>query len=108
MPTANDEEQELPVPFHPSLDLVTSCKQVFTKCSYRIPPYRTDSELTVILTGSRRLMVYKRIPDQDVDAAALESFLARDIAAPAGISVDELNPFRRRYFAAFRDEDPEA
>lgn len=36
MPTANDEDQELPVPFHPCLELVNSCKQVFTKCTYHL------------------------------------------------------------------------
>lgn len=56
--------------------------------------------------GSRRLMVYKRIPDSEVSAAALKAFEAREIAAPAGISADELNPFRKKYFAAFRDETP--
>lgn len=49
-------------------------------------------------------MVYKRIPDSEVDPDALKAFETREIVPPAGISVDELNPFRRRYFAAFRDE----
>ncbi|POR39005.1 tRNA (Guanine(10)-N2)-methyltransferase [Tolypocladium paradoxum] len=32
MPTANDEEQEIPVPAHPCLELVVVCVQVFNKC----------------------------------------------------------------------------
>jgi tRNA (guanine10-N2)-methyltransferase len=51
-------------------------------------------------------MVYKRLPDSEVDPVALKAFEAKEIAAPAGISADELNPFRKRYFAAFRDESP--
>lgn len=32
MPTANDEEQELGIPSHPALELVSSSVQVFNKC----------------------------------------------------------------------------
>lgn len=32
MPTANDEELEIPVPRHPSLDIVDVCTQPFNKC----------------------------------------------------------------------------
>lgn len=32
MPTANDEEQEIPVPTHPCLEVVVVCVQVFNKC----------------------------------------------------------------------------
>lgn len=49
-------------------------------------------------------MVYRRLRDDEIDQKALEDFSAREAAAPVGVSVDELNPFRRRYFAAFRDE----
>lgn len=34
MPTANDEDQEIPVPTHPSLELVVICVQKFNKCKY--------------------------------------------------------------------------
>jgi hypothetical protein len=51
-------------------------------------------------------MIYKRIPDHDVDAATLRAFEERVIAAPAGTTADELNSFRRRYFTAFKDEPP--
>jgi hypothetical protein len=49
-------------------------------------------------------MVYKKIPDRDIDLTALQAFEGREAAAPVGVSVDELNPFRRRYFAAFSHE----
>lgn len=32
MPTANDEDKEMPVPTHPSLELVVICAQRFNKC----------------------------------------------------------------------------
>lgn len=32
MPTANDEAQEIPVPTHPCLALISVCTQVFNKC----------------------------------------------------------------------------
>ncbi len=32
IPTANDEEQEVPVPTHPYLEIVAVCTQTFTKC----------------------------------------------------------------------------
>ncbi|PHH71455.1 hypothetical protein CDD82_6502 [Ophiocordyceps australis] len=35
MPTANDEEQEIPIPLHPCLQLVVVCVQVFNKCKAR-------------------------------------------------------------------------
>lgn len=34
MPTANDEEQEIPVPAHPCLEVVVVCVQVFNRCTY--------------------------------------------------------------------------
>ena len=36
MPTANDEEVELAIPQNPYLDLVSSCVQVFNKCTFGI------------------------------------------------------------------------
>ena len=37
MPTANDEEQEIPVPEHPCLEIVAVCVQVFNKCTIPDP-----------------------------------------------------------------------
>ena len=34
MPTANDEDQEIAVPTHPCLEIVTVCVQVFYKCEF--------------------------------------------------------------------------
>lgn len=35
MPTANDQDQEIAVPTHPSLVIVSMCVQPFNKCKYR-------------------------------------------------------------------------
>ncbi len=32
MPTANDEDQEIAVPTHPCLEIITVCTQTFQKC----------------------------------------------------------------------------
>lgn len=37
MPTANDEELEIPVPSHPCLELISVCVQVFNKCEPWLP-----------------------------------------------------------------------
>lgn len=36
MPTANDQDQEIPVPSHPGLEIVSVCTQPFNKC--KLPP----------------------------------------------------------------------
>ncbi|KAI0018468.1 S-adenosyl-L-methionine-dependent methyltransferase [Xylariomycetidae sp. FL0641] len=84
MPTANDEEQEIGVPTHPCLGIVTICTQVFNK-------------------WSRRLITYQRLPDADVDPEALAQRNTQAINGN-GLSADELNPFRRHYFRGFRPE----
>ena len=38
MPTANDQSQELPIPSHPCLSLVSVCTQVFNKCMCTTSP----------------------------------------------------------------------
>ncbi|KAK3688332.1 hypothetical protein B0T22DRAFT_439886 [Podospora appendiculata] len=80
-PTANDEDQEIPIPTHPYLEIVNVCTQVFNK-------------------WSRRLITYRRIPDAEVD---LDKVKAREeeSAQLLGKTVDELNPFRRAYFSKF-------
>ncbi|UNI19208.1 tRNA (guanine(10)-N(2))-methyltransferase [Purpureocillium takamizusanense] len=82
MPTANDEEQEIPVPTHPCLEVVAVCVQVFNK-------------------WSRRLITYRRIPDNEVIPLALEAYNAKSKAESIGTTADELNPFRRGYFRKF-------
>lgn len=40
MPTANDEDQELPMPSHPCLERVSVCVQAFYKCMF---PFSSSS-----------------------------------------------------------------
>ncbi|EGS21620.1 uncharacterized protein CTHT_0034840 [Thermochaetoides thermophila DSM 1495] len=79
MPTANDENQEIPVPTHPYLEVVSVCTQTFNK-------------------WSRRLITYRRIPDREVDPEAMK---ARQRRIEVGKTADELNPFRKAYFTKF-------
>ncbi|KAL8342168.1 hypothetical protein RB601_005115 [Gaeumannomyces tritici] len=58
--------------------------------------------------GSRRLIAYRRIPDDLVDAVALCEALERRAARESeGRTADELNPFRRGYFTKFKTDDIE-
>ncbi|KAL2120933.1 hypothetical protein VTJ04DRAFT_4960 [Mycothermus thermophilus] len=84
MPTANDEDQEIPVPTHPYLEIVSVCTQTFNK-------------------WSRRLITYRRIPDAQVDQEAMRK---REEAKPVGKTADELNPFRKAYFSKFESPTP--
>ncbi|CAK7201773.1 hypothetical protein SEUCBS139899_004488 [Sporothrix eucalyptigena] len=88
MPTANDQSQELPIPTHPCLELVSVCTQVFNK-------------------WSRRLITYQRLPNSEVDAEALAAAMAAAVIAPKlkGQTANDLNPFRKSYFSKF--ESPE-
>ncbi|KAF9873713.1 RNA methylase family protein [Colletotrichum karsti] len=83
MPTANDEEQEIPVPEHPRLEIVVMCVQPFNK-------------------WSRRLITYRRIPDGQVDQEKLAAYKR---TTHEGTTADELNPFRRGYFTKFEKEE---
>ncbi|KAH6880161.1 S-adenosyl-L-methionine-dependent methyltransferase [Thelonectria olida] len=86
MPTANDEEQEIPVPTHPCMEIVTVCVQVFNK-------------------WSRRLITYRRLPDAEVSSSALQAYATRKTAEANGTTADELNPFRRGYFKKFEADE---
>ncbi|KAI5462920.1 S-adenosyl-L-methionine-dependent methyltransferase [Mariannaea sp. PMI_226] len=86
MPTANDEEQEIPVPSHPCLEIVVVCIQVFNK-------------------WSRRLITYRRVPDAHVSPLELQAYTARKTTGVSGTTADELNPFRRGYFKKFEADD---
>jgi tRNA (guanine10-N2)-methyltransferase len=33
MPTANDEDQEIKIPQHPSLEIISVCTQAFNRCT---------------------------------------------------------------------------
>ncbi|KAK3938814.1 S-adenosyl-L-methionine-dependent methyltransferase [Diplogelasinospora grovesii] len=84
-PTANDEDQEIPVPTHPYLEIVAVCTQVFNK-------------------WSRRLITYRRIPNSQVDPEAIKALeRMKDEQARSGKTADELNPFRRAYFQGFEN-----
>ncbi|KAJ4143500.1 hypothetical protein NW765_000647 [Fusarium oxysporum] len=86
MPTANDEDQEIPVPSHPYMGVVSVCTQPFNK-------------------WSRRLITYRRLPDSQVSQEALEAYTNRQKLTLNGTSADELNPFRRGYFKKFEAEE---
>ncbi|KAK2755926.1 hypothetical protein FQN54_005722 [Arachnomyces sp. PD_36] len=77
MPTANDD-LEIGIPTHPSLEVVSVCIQPFNK-------------------WSRRLLTYRRLPDGEVSVAAPR----RVKDDPNGKNADDLNSFRRRYFQKF-------
>ncbi|TQV93874.1 hypothetical protein V2A60_003967 [Cordyceps javanica] len=80
MPTANEEDQQIPAPTHPSLQI-------------RLTP-----------TGSRRLITYRRIPDSEVSTEALEAYSDRKLISEIGTTANELNPFRRGYFRKFQSD----
>ncbi|EFY84878.1 RNA methylase family protein [Metarhizium acridum CQMa 102] len=90
MPTANDEDQEIPVPTHPSLEVVVVCVQKFNKC-----------QDLITAVGSRRLITYSRLSDEKVSAAAVAVYHNRKTVSTVGSTVDDLNPFRRGYFKKF-------
>ncbi|KAL2828903.1 hypothetical protein BDW59DRAFT_170692 [Aspergillus cavernicola] len=75
MPTANDEEVQLSVPMHPNLEVISVSVQPFT-------------------TWSRRLITYRRLPEGVVSDVSL----GRQKGDATGVSADELNSFRRKYF----------
>ncbi|CRK26339.1 hypothetical protein BN1708_014487 [Verticillium longisporum] len=83
MPTANDEDQELNAPTHPCLEIVSVCVQPFNR-------------------WSRRLITYRRMPDSQVDQ---EKLSLHKRAKHEGVTADELNPFRERYFKGFKKEE---
>ncbi|KAI1376998.1 tRNA guanosine-2'-O-methyltransferase TRM11 [Hypoxylon crocopeplum] len=87
MPTANDEEQEIPVPTHPCLIIVFVCTQVFNR-------------------WSRRLITYRRLPDSEIDLSALAQ--KKQEEQVKGHTADDLNSFRRAYFRGFKPEQADA
>lgn len=74
MPTANDEDIDLPIPAHPALRLVSVCVQPFNK-------------------WSRRLLTYARLSDAEIDP---EARWEKRVDGGAGAGADELNAFRRK------------
>ncbi|KAJ9143124.1 tRNA (Guanine(10)-N2)-methyltransferase [Pleurostoma richardsiae] len=86
MPTANDENQEIGIPWHPALRTVSVCTQAFNK-------------------WSRRLITYQRLPDARIDQTALLAWKTRAARGHEGVTADELNPFRKGYFTKFQAEE---
>ncbi|EMF16942.1 tRNA guanosine-2'-O-methyltransferase [Sphaerulina musiva SO2202] len=84
-----DEEnvQEYVIPQHPALVLVSQCRQDFNK-------------------WSRRLLTYRRLHDNQVDAHALATYQMRRLQIHEESSTgtaDDLNAFRRQYFQGFKE-----
>lgn len=82
MPVANDVDAEFPIPVHDLLEIKHSCIQVFNK-------------------WSRRLLVYERLPGENVHAQVVADEQKQKTYA-AGRKADELNQFRRMYFSGFQ------
>lgn len=58
-----------------------------------------------IILGSRRLITYRRIPDAQVEAAAIKAYeqAKAERAVEEGKTADDLNPFRNAYFKGFKN-----
>ncbi|KAI4720305.1 tRNA guanosine-2'-O-methyltransferase [Aureobasidium sp. EXF-10727] len=83
MPVANDEDMEIPIPSHPAMQLVAMSVQQFNR-------------------WARRLITYRRVPEAEVDQEALRNREKREEAT--GVTADDLNAFRRKYFQGFKDQ----
>ncbi|KAH0266022.1 RNA methylase family UPF0020 protein, partial [Aureobasidium melanogenum] len=83
MPVANDEDMEIPIPSHPAMELVAMSVQQFNR-------------------WARRLITYRRVPEAQVDQEALRNREKREEAT--GVTADDLNAFRRKYFQGFKDQ----
>ena len=84
LPTSNDADQEIKIPTHPHLELVSVCTQEFNK-------------------WSRRLITYRRLQDNEVKEDEKEGERGeRGQEKENGVSADDLNPFRRGYFQGFK------
>ncbi|KAI9886423.1 MAG: hypothetical protein M1823_001741 [Watsoniomyces obsoletus] len=87
-----------------------------TACEFEIPKHSAMQLLTVSVqtfnNWSRRLLVYRRIPDEEVssvDPLVEGDSKAQDgsgndsdgISSRGGVTADDLNPFRKKYFQGF-------
>lgn len=52
------------------------------------------------ISGERRLITYRRIPDAEVDQDRLNAYVPR--SGGDGATADDLNPFRKGYFTKFK------
>jgi len=80
MPTSNEKDEEISTPTHPCLEIKSVCTQSFNK-------------------WSRRLITYRRREDGEVPET--EALKRERNVNGEGVSADELNPFRKRYFEGF-------
>ncbi|KAL1964678.1 hypothetical protein VTN77DRAFT_6704 [Rasamsonia byssochlamydoides] len=76
MPTSNDEDIELEIPTHPSLEVISVSVQSFGN-------------------WSRRLLTYERLPEGKVSSTTRQR---QKTDNPNGVTADDLNAFRRKYF----------
>ncbi|KAF2214714.1 hypothetical protein CERZMDRAFT_36311 [Cercospora zeae-maydis SCOH1-5] len=79
--------EEYATPQHPTLQLVSQCRQDFNK-------------------WSRRLLTYRRLEDARVDVQAVAAYQMQRLKLQSDDSdgtADDLNDFRRKYFQGFRE-----
>lgn len=90
MPTANDDDIELSIPSHPGLKLVSISVQQFNKCMH----HKWEELRNILMKnpGARRLLTYRRLPDNEVqvDVTALKRERA------VGRTASDLNSFRKK------------
>ncbi|KAJ2902677.1 TRM11 catalytic subunit [Zalerion maritima] len=96
MPTANDDDLEIPVPSHPGMHVVSVCTQPFNKWSRRLITYRRRSALE--MEGETLRKDFEEYMAQMDEARRKE----RDVREGGGRQADELNPFRKAYFSTER------
>ncbi|PSK55418.1 hypothetical protein B9Z65_2807 [Elsinoe australis] len=91
VPVENVDEEgdtgakDVGIPTHPCLRLCSVSTQEFTR-------------------WSRRLIVYARLPDRDIDGPALKQYEAMRKDQLEKGTADELNEFRKRFFEGFRPQ----
>ncbi|KAK1149395.1 NAD-dependent histone deacetylase sir2 [Aspergillus melleus] len=76
MPTSGDEDVKLMIPMHQNLEVVSVSVQPFNN-------------------WARRLITYRRLPEGQVSDVTL----GRQKGDDQGVSADDLNAFRRKYFS---------
>ncbi|BDD58459.1 hypothetical protein MPDQ_003412 [Monascus purpureus] len=81
MPTAGQDEVELAIPMHANLEVVSVSVQPFNN-------------------WARRLITYRRLPEGEFSDITFR----RQKGDEQGVNADELNEFRRKYFAKKQDK----
>ena len=120
MPTANDLDDEISVPRHRDLELLHVCTQPFNKWSRRLIVYRrrTDDEARPETNAADgQVHDYVQLTENNEEVRGLrctsvadgsngvngndDETMGRTVTGAPGVSADDLNPFRRRYFQGF-------